>query len=434
MRVRDIKIKSVHKRLLVLSALFVIVCSCLGSFIGINVTSSVPFLAYYHTSLDGHEIQSGDYILFEIPENQLYETGQKAVKKVSCINGQYLKTVSSERKVEYYCDGNLITTTTIFTRPNYEPLIVFGYDGIIPDGSYFVTGEHYRSYDSRYWGFVSSDSIKRLVHPLVANGLFVSSAYAGSFYSERDKGWYKYEVTPKKEDEKQRKDDKTESAAVMPKPVIPWERVATMPVKAFSKLFDEVQDYAMTYRTLDNFNDYARLRRVMFERSIEFMNVSALWGQLNPEDSSEGWFPASGFGQEAYFMQVSEIRLKYIRENRENFGLLYFFKQDCAFCEKQTPLIRYIEDESGWAIKAVDAGEYPEALLRFNIKSVPALVLVERAAGRWAPISAGLLTADQILERLYRTIKYLKGETDETDFSDPIRPDNFVESGKRRMD
>ncbi|MBQ3034334.1 MAG: conjugal transfer protein TraF, partial [Deferribacterales bacterium] len=77
-------------------------------------------------------------------------------------------------------------------------------------------------------------------------------------------------------------------------------------------------------------------------------------------------------------------------------------------------------------VKAVDTSQFPEAVSRFNIKSVPSIILVERVSERWMPIASGLMTYEEIEERLYRTLKYLKGETDEKDFSNPVRPDNYV--------
>ena len=60
--------------------------------------------------------------------------------------------------------------------------------------------------------------------------------------------------------------------------------------------------------------------------------------------------------------------------------------------------------------------------MRFNIQSVPSIILVERKTGNWMPVSNGLITYDDIQDRVYRTIKYLKGETNEKSFADIIKP------------
>lgn len=397
--------------------------------IGFNATTSLDFRLYYHTAYMSEKAKKGDYILFELPENELYPAGLKVVKSIACMPGDTLETKAFQDKINYYCNDALISTATIFKTSTGEPIHPYLFGGIIPEAVVFVLGDKNNSFDSRYWGFLPEADIERSVHPI----RLVSAAFAATGYETvKDTGWYKYKETPKKE--KTPEDNKT--AAIVPdntakttglaKPSIPWEKVSTMPVKDFSKLFEDVQDYALTYRTLENFDTYARLRQVMFQRSAEFMNVGTLWGQLHPEATDEDWFPTSGFGQEAYQAQTAAIRSSYIRDNRENFGLLYFYRETCGFCQKQTPIIRYFEDMSGWKVKAVDADRIPEAVARFNVKSVPMLVLVERETERWLPVASGLMTYEELEERLYRTIKYLNGESYEKDYSNPIRPDNYI--------
>lgn len=392
-------------------------------YIGMNMTESVPFRFYYHTSIDNYSIKPYDYLLFKMPENELYPSGTPIVKQAVCVPGQVLRMAPDIGGINIYCDDAIVTKTTRFETSTGTPLSIFDYNGRIPGGHYFMTGSHKDSYDSRYWGFMQIDSDTRLVHPLK----LVTDAYAEDFYAAREKGWYKYEEPPINDNLADNSTD-NDTFKDFIKPLIPWERVSVMHPEAFKKLFTEVEAYAMSYRTLSNFEDYAKMRTVMVNRSMEFMNVGTLWAQLNPEDTTESWHPTSAFGQNAYQAEVSTIKSDYIRANRDDYGILYFYRTDCNFCQKQAPVIRYFEEMSTWIIKGVDTDKYPDSMARFNIKSVPTLILIERKTERWLPLSSGLMTAEEIEDRLYRTIKYLKGESDEKDFTDPIRPDYLVQS------
>lgn len=392
--------------------------------IGYNETESVYFRFYYHTDYKPKDVRPGNYFILEMPENELYRQGTKIVKRVACTEGLTLKTfISDDEAFNFYCDGSFIGKLSNFFDSRGNRLKTFFYDGVIPKGYVFLLGDLDKSYDSRYWGLLPVSNLKRLVYPIS----FVKQAEAAATDYDiiKDRGFYRYEE-PKVQEEIGDNSTK-DNGTLFVMPQIPGEQeLSVMPPEKFAKLFKDVQDYTMSYRTLENFDKYAKLRAVMFKRSMEFMNVGTLWGQLNPEDSSETWFPTSGFGQASYKAQTDEIRSSYIQSNSEDFGLLYFYRTDCAYCAKQEPLISYFEEMSGWQVKRVNVYEMPEAMGRFNVKSVPTLILVERETGRWLLVSAGLMTVEEIEERIYRTIKYLKGESNEKDFSNPIRPDTLV--------
>lgn len=100
------------------------------------------------------KIKAGDYVLITwkgVDPNgisKLWE-GAALVKKVACLPGQHLKVTLRQAD----CDGikvGHIRHETIDGRPIAPAL----YDGIIPPGKVFLQGEHYYSYDSRYFGLV----------------------------------------------------------------------------------------------------------------------------------------------------------------------------------------------------------------------------------------------------------------------------------------
>ncbi|MBQ3033050.1 MAG: S26 family signal peptidase, partial [Deferribacterales bacterium] len=138
----------------------------LSQIIGYNVTNSLNFRFYYHTVWNPKDSKKGDYVLFDLPKNELYADSLQVVKKISCFSGDYLETKEFQDTVNYYCNSALISTAEIFTDTYGSPIQHFEYDGFIPDGYVFVTGDSTNSFDSRYWGFLSYERIKRSVHPI----------------------------------------------------------------------------------------------------------------------------------------------------------------------------------------------------------------------------------------------------------------------------
>jgi type IV secretory pathway protease TraF len=86
------------------------------------------------------------------------QEGTAIVKKVGCLPGQHLKVTMAQAD----CDGmkvGHIRHETIDGGPISPAL----YDGVIPAGKVFLLGEHYYSYDSRYFGLVDYSRLTGLV-------------------------------------------------------------------------------------------------------------------------------------------------------------------------------------------------------------------------------------------------------------------------------
>ncbi len=415
-------IKKVFNKLtpLILFFMFILSIVALFSHFGINTSNSVGFTFYTHNQVHKHKVTLDSFVLFEIPDNQLFDKGSNVVKMVACMPNQHLTTVQNDNgSIAYLCDNKVISTLTLFETSKGEKLTYKAYNGIVPEDSYFMIGTDKNSYDSKYWGFVPYADIKRIVYPIA----FVKSAYAndGFYGSQESAGWYKYK------DEVIAKDNETETTTekkyppvIMPD--VPWERVSSMHVQEFKELFTQVEEVAMSDRTLQNFDTYARLRDVMFDRSTEFASVGSLWGQLNPASTNDAWYPTSGYGQNVLHAEQTRIRRDYLSQNRDRFGLLYFYKVDCKYCAAQAPIVQYFESETGWPVKYIDGDQSPDGMQRFGVTTVPAIILVDRNTQKSLPIASGITTADEIEERLYKTIKYIKGETDERNFAKSIRP------------
>jgi len=120
----------------------------------------------FSPSINGHvfwikrntsSLSRGDYVLIKIsPErNDPYIKNGYVGKRICCLSGETL-----ERKdLAFYCEGELIAVAKTHSLSG-KPLRPFDWTrGKIPEGHYFVCGDHPYSWDSRYYGFVSEKEI-----------------------------------------------------------------------------------------------------------------------------------------------------------------------------------------------------------------------------------------------------------------------------------
>ena len=100
------------------------------------------------------ELRIGDYVRIVwvgVDSNGItkLKEGTTIVKKVGCLPGQHLRVTVTQAD----CDGRKIGHVRHKTMEG-KPIAPALYDGIIPAGKVFLVGEHYYSYDSRYFGLV----------------------------------------------------------------------------------------------------------------------------------------------------------------------------------------------------------------------------------------------------------------------------------------
>ncbi len=124
--------------------------------LAINFSPSIS--GYLFWVEKGHrDFSPGDYVLikFSKERHDPYIPNGYVGKRIGCMPGQVL-----ERKgLAFYCDGKLVAVAK--TRSiSGKPLHPFEWTkGKVPEGYYFVYGEHPYSWDSRYYGFVSEKEI-----------------------------------------------------------------------------------------------------------------------------------------------------------------------------------------------------------------------------------------------------------------------------------
>lgn len=100
------------------------------------------------------KVKAGDYVMLAwkgVDPNGVtkLQQGTTIIKKIACLPGQHLKVTMQHAD----CDGAKVGHIRYETIDG-KPITPVFYDGVIPAGHLFLVGEHYYSYDSRYFGLV----------------------------------------------------------------------------------------------------------------------------------------------------------------------------------------------------------------------------------------------------------------------------------------
>ncbi len=131
--------------------------------ISVTVTKSLKNRVYIVSEIsDVREIKKGGYVLFTL-RSKMINNGEPvdAMKMVACTEGEFLK----ENRGRFYCNDEYLVTAKTRSQEG-EPLEHFSFNGAIPKGKFFLTGQHPESYDSRYFGFIGVEDVKKTAHPI----------------------------------------------------------------------------------------------------------------------------------------------------------------------------------------------------------------------------------------------------------------------------
>ena len=113
------------------------------------------------------QVERGDYLVFRhqnLPQAQhgLNPKIELMIKKAACLAGEHLKRDDQAR---FFCNDTLLGKA-LSADSSGKPLPRFTFNGSIPADKIFVSGEHPRSYDSKYFGFINAEDILHKALPL----------------------------------------------------------------------------------------------------------------------------------------------------------------------------------------------------------------------------------------------------------------------------
>jgi conjugal transfer pilus assembly protein TraF len=237
------------------------------------------------------------------------------------------------------------------------------------------------------------------------------------YYKDYKRGWYWYE----KEKEQPRKDEPKRD--VDPKHRIPALRDYTaemlwnMHPDDFQALLMDFQKKAVMTPTENNVAEYYYIQDIARRKSLAFANVTAVVMQKYPELSVTKDYPTATPGRSALTRQQQEEIAKKISGSRADFGLIYFYSPTCQYCVEQEKIARYFEERYGWEIKRIDLTQNAGLASMFNVTTVPTIILVYRHSQDPITVSAGVVSLEDMEERVYRGMRLLAGEVSPEEYS-----------------
>ena len=185
-------------------------------------------------------------------------------------------------------------------------------------------------------------------------------------------------------------------------------------VAAITSELNELKARAILEPSEENIIAYVRFQREQLDRASTFSDTwqRALW--QNPDLDYTLQRPVSTVGKRAWLDNRKADRDAVLESLSQRYGLFYFYAQSCGACEIFGPILRSVADSHGMAVMAVsmDGGpnrDFPNYVVdagqraRMGVpgNETPALVLFDTATRRTIPVGFGMLSADEIMDRIF---------------------------------
>lgn len=201
-----------------------------------------------------------------------------------------------------------------------------------------------------------------------------------------------------------------QNAPIAPPPV----RSAVERLAAITRELDELKARAILDPSEANVIAYVRFQREQLDRASTFSDTwqRALW--QTPELDYTLQRPVSSVGKRAWLDNRRADRDAVLANLSQRYGLFYFYAQSCGACDIFSPILRSVADSHNITVMAVsmDGGpsrEFPayvvdsgqRARMGISGNETPALVLFDTLTKRTIPVGYGILSADEIMDRIF---------------------------------
>ena len=218
------------------------------------------------------------------------------------------------------------------------------------------------------------------------------------------KGWFWYQT------EKTKKHKKTVK-------VYTYKQLWDMYPDEFKKILNEALKQAVQNPTVQNVKQYLILQDIARRKAYAFSNVAMYVNQTTPSLDVYKDYPENSPGIRMRTGLINYDTDKVLSSYRNDYALLFFYKEGCAYCRLMSEILSAFQDQTGWTVRAFDIQKQWQVALRFNVSFVPEVILIHRGSSKWIPVANGLVALNILKRNIYHGILYFQGELNPQNWS-----------------
>lgn len=228
-----------------------------------------------------------------------------------------------------------------------------------------------------------------------------------SWRDDHERGWHWYEGN-EEENEKKREEIHINSTPVMS---------YADKLKKYREDGEELRAKAVLERTPESVRALMTWEKSMWNNAETFGSMWQAVLRENPEFDYSVTHPTSQYSRHLYLdEQKKKVKLA-IDALKRKYGLVFFFKESCAYCHAMAPIVASMASRHGFILHGISLdgsklNEIPVSSTdnglsqRFNVTMVPAIYAVDPKSGEYFPIATGAISEQEIEERIFQISEY----------------------------
>ena len=132
---------------------------------------------------------------------------------------------------------------------------------------------------------------------------------------------------------------------------------------------------------------------------------------MHPELDKLTTYPSNGIAKEIYKNKQQQLVQQKIATLAKTHGLFFVFASHCLYCHAMAKTVKSFTNAYNWRVLPITLDgktlpEFPNArrdngmAAKLNIKNIPALIMIEPNKGEIMPIATGVISEEEIIERI----------------------------------
>jgi conjugal transfer pilus assembly protein TraF len=186
-------------------------------------------------------------------------------------------------------------------------------------------------------------------------------------------------------------------------------------MKRVRNIIEKAYFRATLQPTRENIKKFMQIQHQMTEQSGVYAQVAKRTVWQTPELDYTLQRPTSQTALNVWSESYRQDRKKQLKIIAKEYGMYFFFSKNCPYCQRFAPMIKRFSQQYNFHVLpfTLDGGglpDYPNPAYdlrlakKLNVKSTPAIYLVNPSKGKVHPIAFSLISLLELEERIYKLL------------------------------
>lgn len=227
-------------------------------------------------------------------------------------------------------------------------------------------------------------------------------AQPSAFFERHAEGWHWYQDSLSESEVKKEKTTQRKAAP----PQTPTEAIEAQRKEIETKLHA-----AIVEPTRENLMAYIITQKALMDQSQRFSESWQRVVMTTPALDETLTHPVDQSARHVYYDEQAKAFSKHMKGLSQEYGLFFFFRQNCAYCHNFATIVKRFAQKYGWSVLPIslDGGTLPEfpnarrdngMATRLQVGHVPALIALHSKTGKLLPLAYGMVSESEIERRI----------------------------------